>query len=59
MGTGTMKGQATKLQAAEAELKQLMADVTRAMEKAQQAITRITCKPATDAVATEGAASSS
>jgi hypothetical protein len=54
-----MKGQATKLHAAELELKQLMADVTRAMEKAQQAITRITCKSATDAGATEAAAASS
>jgi t-SNARE complex subunit (syntaxin) len=33
---------ATKLQAAENDLKQLMADVTRAMQKAQEAVARIT-----------------
>ncbi|MFZ0839571.1 MAG: hypothetical protein WAM77_19065 [Xanthobacteraceae bacterium] len=33
-----------KLQSAETDLKQLMADVTRAMEKAQQAIARVTAK---------------
>ena len=37
-----MNAQATKLQAAENDLKQLMADVTRAMEKAQEAVARIT-----------------
>jgi hypothetical protein len=37
----------TKLQSAETDLKQLMADVTRAMEKAQQAIARVTSKEAT------------
>ena len=36
-----MKVQETKLQASENDLKRLMADVTRAMEKAQEAITRI------------------
>jgi hypothetical protein len=36
-----MKTQATKLQAAEDELKQLMADVSRAMRKAEEAIARI------------------
>ena len=36
----------TKLQSAETDLKQLMADVTRAMEKAQQAIARVTSKEA-------------
>jgi hypothetical protein len=39
-----MNAQATKLQAAENDLKQLMADVTRAMEKAQEAVARITSK---------------
>ena len=39
-----MKAQATKLQAAEIELKQLMTDVTRAMEKAQEAVARIASK---------------
>jgi hypothetical protein len=44
-----MTEQATKLQAAESDLKQLMADVSRAIEKAQQAVARITSKatPAT------------
>jgi len=39
-----MKAQATKLQDAENDLKQLMADVTRAMEKAQEAVARIASK---------------
>ena len=37
-----MNAQETKLQAAENDLKQLMANVTRAMEKAQEAVGRIT-----------------
>jgi hypothetical protein len=41
-----MKAQAPKLEDAENDLKQLMADVTRAMEKAQQAVARIASKPA-------------
>ena len=57
-GDRDMKGQGTKLHAAEIELKQLMADVSQAMQKAQDAIARITCKPATAEVATEAAASS-
>jgi len=36
-----MKAQGTKLQATESDLKRLMADVSRAIEKAQEAITRI------------------
>ncbi len=40
-----MPGQPTKLLATENELKQLMADVTRAMDKAQQAVARV-AKPA-------------
>ena len=32
--------QATKLETAQSDLKQLMADVTRAMEKAQEAVAR-------------------
>jgi hypothetical protein len=36
-----MNAEATKLQAVENDLKQLMADVTRAMEKAQEALARI------------------
>ena len=41
-----MNAQATKLQAAENDLKELMADVTRAMEKAQEAVARIASKAA-------------
>ena len=41
-----MKAQATKLEDAENDLKQLMADVTRAMEKAQDAVARIASKAA-------------
>ena len=37
-----MNVQATKLETAESNLKQLMADVSRAMEKAQDAVARIT-----------------
>ena len=39
-----MNAEATKLQAAENDLKQLMADVTQAMEKAQEAVARIASK---------------
>jgi len=41
-----MNAQEPKLEDAENDLKQLMADVTRAMEKAQQAVARIASKPA-------------
>ena len=41
-----MNAQATKIQAAENDLKQLMADVTQAMEKAQQAVARTAFKAA-------------
>jgi hypothetical protein len=41
-----MNAQATKLEAAENDLKQLMADVTRAIEKAQDAVARIASKAA-------------
>jgi len=47
-----MKDHAKTTLAAEADLKQLMADVTRAMEKAQAAVTRIT-KPEEAATETE------
>jgi hypothetical protein len=50
-----MKAQATTLLAAEGDLKQLMADVSRAMEKAQQAITRITGPAAASEPATQAA----
>ena len=48
-----MDAQATKLQTAENDLKQLMADVTRAMEKAQNAVTRIAPKAAAATTETE------
>lgn len=41
-----MTAHATNLQAAENDLKELMADVTRAMEKAQEAVARIASKAA-------------
>jgi hypothetical protein len=41
-----LNAQATKLEAAENDLKQLMADVTRAIEKAQDAVARIASKAA-------------
>ena len=41
-----MNAQASELQAAEDNLKQLMAEVTRAMEKAQEAVARIASKAA-------------
>jgi hypothetical protein len=44
-----MSAGATKLQTAETDLKQLMADVTRAMQKAQDAIARIAPKAAVPA----------
>ena len=46
-----MNAQATKLQTAENDLKQLMADVTRAMEKAQEAVARVV--PKAEAATTE------
>ena len=46
MGGMEMDAQATKLQTAENDLKELMADVSRAMEKAQDAVTRIAPKAA-------------
>jgi hypothetical protein len=48
-----MNAQATKLQAAENDLKQLMADVTQAIEKAQQAVSRIAPKAAATTTETE------
>jgi hypothetical protein len=52
-----MNAQATKLQAAENDLKQLMANVARAVEKAQEAVARITSKAA--AATTETASTTS
>ena len=48
-----MNAQAPKLEAAENDLKQLMADVTRAMEKAQEAVARIASTAAAAATETE------
>jgi hypothetical protein len=53
-----MNTQATKLQAAEHDLKQLMADVTRAMEKAQEAVARLASKATAAAAETESTTSS-
>jgi hypothetical protein len=50
-----MKAQGTKLQATENDLKRLMADVSRAMEKAQEAIARIASSPSVTATETESA----
>ena len=44
-----MNAQAPKLEAAENDLKQLMAAVTRAIEKAQEAVARIASKGAATA----------
>ena len=41
-----MDAEATKLQTTENDLKQLMADVTRAMEKAQEAVAKLAAKAA-------------
>jgi hypothetical protein len=41
-----MNAQAPTLEAAENDLKQLMAEVTRAMEKAQEAVARMASKTA-------------
>jgi hypothetical protein len=53
-----MEMNAPKLQAAENDLKQLMADVTRAMEKAQEAVARMAAKAAADTTGTESTSSS-
>ena len=47
MGGMEMNAQASELQAAENNLKQLMAEVTRAMEKAQEAVAKIASKTET------------
>ena len=54
-----VNAQATKLQASENDLKQLMADVTRAMEKAQEAVARIASKATTPTAETNSTTSSS
>jgi hypothetical protein len=53
-----MSAQPAKLQAAEHDLKQLMADVTRAMEKAQEAVARLAAKAAAPATEPESTATS-
>ena len=57
-GETEMNAQATKLQAAENDLKQLMADVARAVEKAQEAVARITPKAAVTTTETQSTTSS-
>ena len=54
-GKMEMNAQATKLQAAENDLKQLIADVTRTIEKAQQAVARISSKAVAATTETEPA----
>jgi hypothetical protein len=53
-----MTAQETKLQAAEDDLKQLMADVTLAMERAQEAVGRITSRAVVATAETESTTSS-
>jgi len=48
-----MNTHATKLEGAENDLKQLMADVTRAMEKAREAVARIAPKAAAASTETD------
>src|SRR5262245_53089169 len=57
-GEMEMSAPATKLHAAENGLKQLMADVARAAEKAQEAVAKITSKAATATIETESTTSS-
>ena len=57
-GEMEMNAQTPKLQAAENDLKQLMADVTKAMEKAQEAVARMAAKAAASAPEAESTASS-
>ena len=51
-----MQDEATALQAAENDLKQLMTDINRAIEKAQDAVARIT-KPAATTAETDATSS--
>ena len=53
-----MNARATKLQAAENDLKQLMADLTRAVEKAKEAVARIASEAADATADTESTTSS-
>jgi glutamate racemase len=54
MGMNTL---ATGIQAAENDLKQLMAEVSRAMEKAQEAVAKMACNTAAAAAETESTTS--
>jgi hypothetical protein len=53
-----MSADLTKLQTAESDLKQLMAEVTRAMAKAQEAVAKVTARPAAAAGPNESPMSS-
>ena len=53
-----MNEQATRLETTESNLIQLMADVSRAMEKAQEAIARVTSTVGAATAGTESAAKS-
>jgi hypothetical protein len=55
-GEAEMTARAVKLLAAENDLKVLMADVTRAMEKAQEAVARLAAKAAAEAVPAQAGA---
>ena len=57
-GEMEMNAQAMKLQAAENDLKELIADVTQAMEKAQAAVARIASRAGAATTATESTTSS-
>jgi hypothetical protein len=52
-----MTARAVNLLAAENDLKLLMADVTRAMEKAQEAVARIAARAAAETVPAQAVAS--
>jgi hypothetical protein len=57
MGNMEMSTQVTELQTAENNLKQLMADLTRAMEEAQEAVAKIVSKTAAAPAETESTTS--
>jgi hypothetical protein len=57
-GNVKMAANSTTLEAAEKDLKELMVEVTRAAEKAQQAVARITGKAMANAPVTEATTSS-
>jgi hypothetical protein len=55
----SMQAQWTKLEAAENDVKKLMVEVSRVMEKAQEAVERITCKTAAASTTESGSPSAS